>query len=117
MPGLPPTVTYVRTLTSPKRDSSGGGSVPCIRRPVISNGVTPIHARPSKVSSGSSAGTASRSAARGTGQCANSRSRHVWPCSQGPPGSGHGRWSIRASPASCAAASALRPLAVMACSA
>src|SRR3954462_3994082 len=99
MPGRPPSVTYVRTLSSGKRERTGGGSVPRSRVPCTSNGVTDSQAAPSNVSSGRLAGTCGASSATSTRQWQKSRSTHVWPITHGASGSGHGRGSTATSAA------------------
>jgi len=94
IPGRPPAVTYVRTFSSGKRESTGGGSVPRARVPRTSNGVTDTQARPSRRSSSSAAGTCGRTSAGATGQCANSRSCQLCAITHGAAGSSHGRWSV-----------------------
>src|SRR3954467_7339315 len=57
-------------------------------------GTTPTHACPSNRSSSKDAGTRARSDAASTGQCANSRSFHVWVMIQALSGIGQGRCAV-----------------------
>src|SRR5919108_458175 len=103
IPGLPPAVTYVRTLSSRKLETRGSGSVPRRRRALILNGVIPSQAAPSWVWSRSASGTSGRSASASTRQCAKRRSSQVCPIRHEPGGSGHGRWAVSRREAACRA--------------
>src|SRR5436305_11419897 len=89
MPGLPSAVTYVRTLSSGNVETRGSGTVPRRRRPVTTNGVTPIHALPSNCSTSSPCGTRRATSSAPTGQCAKRSSSQVWPNTHGSSCSGH----------------------------
>src|SRR3954454_695921 len=96
MPGLPSTLTYVRTLSSGKAERPGAGAVPRRRRPRTQKGVIPSQASPSKVSIGSCSGTPGRSPSSGTRQWAKRRSTQDWAMNHGRSGSSQGRWPVSA---------------------
>jgi hypothetical protein len=64
-------------LSSGKCEIHGNGGVARSRRASTSNGEMVIHARPSNVSIGSSAGTAGLSTRGSSGQCMNSSRSQV----------------------------------------
>src|SRR5690349_5592619 len=86
--------TYVRTFNSGNVDAVGIGGAARNRTPLIQNGITPIQALPSNVSSMSSRGTSGRIFSGGNAQCAKSRSCHLWTITHGSFGSDHGRWAV-----------------------